>query len=174
MAGRVLTWIRVSVNFFDGWEDKVRIDNAELDPSCVIGCSVVLSAEHESSPDRYPTWGDRLRAVSSLADCLDALSPETMLAQHSSVERLVEEVGDPRFFHHHKISSPPRPSACHQGYFRPYLSEEPWTGDGLPGSVYPCDSVVLNDGSQVFDPKYQRVYGRGSRRTSCARQTTGP
>ena len=44
---------------------------------------------------------------------------------------------------------------CHQSYFRPYLSEEVDKKTGLPGTVYPCDSVVLNGGNQFYAQEYQ-------------------
>ena len=44
---------------------------------------------------------------------------------------------------------------CHQSYFRPYLSEEPFHETGIPGTVYPCDSVVLNSSVTHFAQKYQ-------------------
>jgi hypothetical protein len=42
----------------------------------------------------------------------------------------------------------PCASVCHQAYFRPYLSEV----DG--GTVFPCDSLVLNDEIMHFNKKY--------------------
>ena len=59
------------------------------------------------------------------------------------------------FFHQYKIHGAPNSSVCHQAYFRPYLSEEPNHETGRPGTVYPCDSVVLNDGYEHFAKEYQ-------------------
>jgi hypothetical protein len=58
-------------------------------------------------------------------------------------------------FHQYKFHESPSTSICHQSYFRPYLSEEPFHTTGIPGTVYPCDSVVLNSSVTHFAQKYQ-------------------
>jgi hypothetical protein len=50
--------------------------------------------------------------------------------------------------HQKKFHRAPVASYCPQAYFRPYLSEI----DG--GTVFSCDSVVLNDNLARFDNKY--------------------
>jgi hypothetical protein len=53
------------------------------------------------------------------------------------------------------VHGAPKCDTCHQSYFRPYLSEEPFHATGKPGTVFPCDSVVLNDSYQHFAEEYQ-------------------
>ena len=172
VAGRVtpeawatLAWVRVSINFFDGWQDRISIPAKYLSPDCVVGCSVVLTPEHEMSIRSSLEWLTRLRDVVTVADTMAAqyvrllpncsLPTPTLLAQHSWIEKLVAKLDDDRFFQQHKMHRRPASEVCHQAYFRPYLSEEPFRGATSPGSVYPCDSVVLNDGIQRFETKYQ-------------------
>jgi hypothetical protein len=74
---------------------------------------------------------------------------------HKALDKTITELGDSRFFHQHKIHGAPKCDTCHQAYFRPYLSEEKFHGNGQPGTVFPCDSVVLNDSYQHFAKEYQ-------------------
>lgn len=164
-AWGALSWVRVSVNFFDNWEQSIGIPAEHLASDCVVGCSVVLTSEHEISIRSSPEWLERLGGVKALADRVGAdyirllpncsLPTSSLLAQHSWIERLVTQLDDGRFFQQHKMHRRPAARTCHQAYFRPYLSEEPFAATGVPGSVYPCDSVVLNDGVGFFDSKYQ-------------------
>lgn len=163
-------WIRVSVNFFEGWESKIDLWGAgrRAPPGLVVGCSVVYTPKHETGAD---DWLDRFRSVSKLADRLGAkyvrVLPNCLLvekdleAEHDRLDRILSSVGDARFFHQWKLHAAPDEQRCHQAHFRPYLSEEPFREDGIPGSVYPCDSVVLNsptpkdEGYAKFTAKYQ-------------------
>jgi len=61
---------------------------------------------------------------------------------------MIKSINDERFFHQFKVHGTPTSSTCHQSYFRPYLSEV----DG--GTVYPCDSLVLNESCRQFDDIY--------------------
>jgi len=88
-----------------------------------------------------------------LPNCL--LSQYDLIRQHKSLDNTLQKVADPRFFHQYKVHGAPQTSKCHQSYFRPYLSEEVDVASGKPGTVYPCDSVVLNDGYAVFAEEYQ-------------------
>ena len=88
-----------------------------------------------------------------LPNCL--LDQYDLLRQHKSLDNTLHQIDDKRFFHQYKIHGAPQCSKCHQSYFRPYLSEEIHASTGKPGTVYPCDSVVLNDGYQHFAQEYQ-------------------
>jgi hypothetical protein len=109
-----------------------------------------------------------LRDVSTLADKIGAeyirmlpnclLDQESLIKAHKSLDVTLTEINDPRFFHQFKVHGAPKTSICHQSYFRPYLSEEPF--DGEPGAVYPCDSVVLNKTFQHFERKYQLCHAK--------------
>lgn len=164
-AWRAFSWIRISINVFDGWEDRITIPLDELAKDCVVGGSFVYTAEHEATDeveiDRY----ELLRRVARVATNIGAqyirllpncaLDSCSLLAQHAALERVLARISDPRFFQQHKMHRTPNAHTCHQAFFRPYLSEEPWYEDGSPGSVFPCDSVVLNDAAQFFPRKYQ-------------------
>lgn len=164
---KAFSWIRISVNVFENWEDKIGIDFKRdlLNPECVVGCSMVYTVEHELSEevvkDRLSLIGkvskvaDRVGAeyVRLLPNCL--LEQKQLLLEHQNLQKLLEQVDDKRFFQQYKIHGAPKSKTCHQAYFRPYLSEEPWHEDGEPGTVYPCDSVVLNDSVAHFEKQYQ-------------------
>ena len=83
------------------------------------------------------------------------LSQYDLIRQHKSLDNTLTEINDPRFFHQYKVHGAPQTSTCHQSYFRPYLSEEINIATGKAGTVYPCDSVVLNDGFAHFAEEYQ-------------------
>ena len=161
-------WIRVSVNLFDNWESKIKLPLEYIDKSkTTVGCSMVYTAEHESTESNRERL-TYLRKVSTLADQLQAeyvrmlpnclLDQDNLLRAHQSLEITLDELKDDRFFHQFKVHGAPKTSTCHQSYFRPYLSEEPFNGE--PGAIYPCDSVVLNKSFQHFEKKYQLCHAR--------------
>ena len=71
-----------------------------------------------------------------------------------ALKNIIQKLGDPRFFHQGKIHDAPEADVCHQSYFRPYLSEEPYPGTNKPGTVFPCDSLVLNQDMEHFGEKF--------------------
>ena len=151
--GSIFDWVRVSVNFFDGWQDKLGVP-AGLRDGCTVGLSVVCGAE----PRCYGVGADRMDEACALADRLGAtyirllpdcfLSPRLFRAVHAEIAAFVKLSGDPRFFHQQKERRAPNCGVCHQSFFRPYLSEL----DG--GTVFPCDSVVLNSDDHRFTERY--------------------
>jgi len=154
----LLDWVRISVNLFDGWEEKIE----GTDVCSTVGLSIVYTDQHQEAPSE--PWVEIFRKVSKLADRTHAkyvrvlpnclLKQEDLLARHVELDALFAEVGDGRFFHQFKVHRTPQHEVCHQSYFRPYLSEVPWHETGEPGSVYPCDSVVLNPGNPGGDAEY--------------------
>jgi len=159
----MFSWIRVSVNLFEGWEDKINIPTHLLNPECVLGMSHVFTVEHEqiqhSSVQEYfekiSNLATKLKAkyIRVLPNCL--LEQETLIRVHNGLDAVFKELNDDRFFHQYKFHEAPSTTICHQSYFRPYLSEEPFHATGIPGTVYPCDSVVLNSSVTHFAEKYQ-------------------
>jgi MoaA/NifB/PqqE/SkfB family radical SAM enzyme len=162
------SWVRVSVNFFDGWEQRIGADipvDLIQKAGGVVGCSMVYTSEHEATKDSVNDKVEMLKRVATIADRLGAkyvrvlpnclLEQRALLIQHRAVDHDLERLGDARFFHQHKIHGAPKCNTCHQAYFRPYLSEEKFHGNNQPGTVYPCDSVVLNDSFQYFAKQYQ-------------------
>lgn len=165
---KAFDWIRVSINIFDGWEDKIgsNFKKELMHPDSVLGCSMVYTVEHESTKEKNIDRADLFKRVAKVADKLDAkyirilpnclLEQKNLILEHQNLKKFLEEnVKDERFFQQYKVHKAPDSSVCHQGYFRPYLSEEPWHEDGEPGTVYPCDSVVLNDSVAHFGQQYQ-------------------
>jgi organic radical activating enzyme len=152
------SWIRVSINFFRGWEDKISIDTTHLNSECVVGCSLIYTSEHiggieffEKASEVADSCGARYVRV--LPNCL--LEQEQLIQQHVSLREVLKQYPDKRFFQQYKVHGAPKASICHQAYFRPYLSEEPSVIDGKSGAVFPCDSVVLNDSLTRFSKEYQ-------------------
>lgn len=164
---KAFSWVRVSINLFDNWETKVgdNFNISELSSDCIVGCSMVYSVEHESISSVTKSWASMLRKVAKIADRLEAkyvrllpnclLEQKHLIAQHESLDNTLREVDDERFFHQYKVHGAPKCDTCHQSFFRPYLSEEPFHRTKVPGTVYPCDSVVLNDSYQHFAEEYQ-------------------
>lgn len=164
-AWKAFSWVRVSINVFKDWEKRITLPVEKLDPECVVGASMVFTSEQEATADsdnnrlsifkRVAAVVDRFGAkyVRILPNCL--LDQEHLFLMHRAIDKTLEQFGDTRFFHQHKIHGAPEAHVCHQAYFRPYLSEEPFHGNGQPGTVYPCDSVVLNETFQFFAKKYQ-------------------
>lgn len=159
------SWVRVSINMFEGWENKIKLPYQYLNEDCVVGSSFILTDLHQKVDQKYLDKLVLFKQISEIADRINAkyvrILPNCLLYQndlikmHKSIDELFEKLNDSRFFHQHKLHGAPSCGICHQAYFRPYLSEEPYCKTGKPGSVYPCDSVVLNDAIQKFIHKYQ-------------------
>jgi len=79
---------------------------------------------------------------------------DDLIVAHANLENALTELRDDRFFRQHKFHGTPKAGKCHQAHFRPYLSEMPWKDTDEPGTVFPCDSLVLNDKAAKFTDKY--------------------
>ena len=158
------SWVRVSVNIFKDWEEKITVPLEHLGENTIVGMSMVYTSEHEATKDlplleqqnilqRVKVLADKyhVQYVRILPNCL--LTQKNLLIQHKALGKAIEAVGDDRFFHQKKVHRAPNQCKCHQSFFRPYLSEEVWTETGIPGTVFPCDSIVLNEGVEHFDAK---------------------
>ncbi|MBN2198076.1 radical SAM protein [Candidatus Wolfebacteria bacterium] len=156
-------WLRVSVNLFDGWEKKINIPKEFINPKTIIGFSHIYTLEHNFG-DKEINYKKILRKIIKLMDKFNVqylrLLPNCLIKgdkfnyQHKAIDRLVSSFKDKRIFHQLKIHQRPDFKICYQSYFRPYLSEEknPWTKK--PGTVFPCDSIVLNSSVKKFLDKY--------------------
>tara|TARA_R110000796_G_scaffold115205_1_gene227106 strand:+ start:690 stop:2060 length:1371 start_codon:yes stop_codon:yes gene_type:complete len=161
------SWVRVSINMFTNWEKRIgdNFNTSDLNEECIVGCSMVYTVEHEMTKEIMTDRVKLLQKVSKIADRLNAkyirllpnclLEQKHLIAQHKALDKTLQQVKDNRFFHQYKVHGTPKSHVCHQSYFRPYLSEEPHHETGIPGTVYPCDSVVLNDSYQHFAKEYQ-------------------
>jgi len=162
----LFSWIRVSINVFGNWVQMIKLPLDKIDfDKTVVGCSMVYTVEHEMSNEVMSDRVALLNKAAKVADNCGAqyirllpnclLSQYDLIRQHKSLDNTLKEIDDPRFFHQYKVHGAPTTATCHQSYFRPYLSEEVHIATGKPGTVYPCDSVVLNDGYQHFAEEYQ-------------------
>lgn len=163
---KLLSWIRISINFFEDWENRIgnNFCKSYLSNDCDLGMSFIYTLEQEGKGDELLDIKSTFKKIQILCDKIGSkyiriapnclLSQKELIYQHKKIESILEEVGDERFMHQHKTHNTPSSNVCHQAYFRPFLSEETWD-DGVPGSVYPCDSVVLNDSSTFFSKIYQ-------------------
>ena len=163
---KMFSWVRVSINVFKDWDTRIGLPLEKFDTEkTVIGCSMVYTVEHELSEEVMADRVGLLKKVSKVADKCGAkyirmlpnclLEQEHLIRQHKSLDNVLAQIDDTRFFHQYKIHGAPKCDTCHQSYFRPYLSEEIHKETGVAGTVYPCDSVVLNDTYQFFAEEYQ-------------------
>jgi organic radical activating enzyme len=155
---RCFSWVRVSLNVFDGWQDEIKLPFSLVSDDCTVGCSMVYGRKHDHDLKHLRLAAhvaDNCGAqyVRVLPDCM--LPQEQLLEQHHELNAAFAEIGDARFFHQHKLHAAPGCDTCHQSYFRPYLSEVISTESGEPGTVFPCDSVVLNGQAMHFPKLYQ-------------------
>ena len=156
---RKLQWLRISVNIFDGWEEEITCP--PLTDTVTFGMSYVFTNDHEGAGGQSE---NTLRQVVDHAHRLGAeylrVLPDCQLVEtdlcekHKELDAAIMRLGDPIVFRQDKHHRPPKASVCHQSYFRPYLSEEVHPVTGTPGSVFPCDSVVLNDRKYRFAEEY--------------------
>jgi hypothetical protein len=151
----MLEWVRVSINVFPGWDMKINLPTEHFTGKTIVGSSFCYDEDYDlDTMRRVSIIATRIGAqyIRLLPNCL--LPQEELLKRHELVEKLIKELDDPRYFHQFKIHGAPASEICHQSYFRPYLSEEIHWETGEPGSVFPCDSVVLNDQNTKFMQKY--------------------
>jgi hypothetical protein len=124
--------------------------------NCVVGCSFVVTSQDDIKllqDVAQVATNCGAQYIRVLPNCL--LNENSLLNFHKQLEEALIQLNDQRFFRQNKVFAIPNEEICHQSFFRPYLSEVPWKEDGEPGSVYPCDSVVLNDAIAKFDEKFQ-------------------
>jgi MoaA/NifB/PqqE/SkfB family radical SAM enzyme len=139
------SWVRVSLNFFENYKNRIKFPNVK---NGILGCSMVYTGQTLSEMKELSAFvdNDKVSYIRILPNCL--LEQEKLLDEHKKIADLLSELNDNRFFQQFKLHGTPCASVCHQAYFRPYLSEV----DG--GTVFPCDSLVLNDEIMHFNKKY--------------------
>lgn len=144
------SWIRVSFNKIPNWTKRISLPLDKIPESTVIGASFVDTGDMETCIEDLKYMVNKINAkyLRVLPNCL--LPQDRLITEHERIDKLFEEhnISD-TFFHQYKYHECPSLSICHQSYFRPYLSEV----DG--GTVYPCDSVVLNENVEQFAEKYK-------------------
>ncbi len=140
---KLFAWVRVSLNFFEGWRDVIKFPRIDG----VLGASMVYTGQSVEELRALSSFvPNEVQYIRVLPNCLQKQS--ILLELHKKIELVLQAVGDRRFFQQFKIHGMPVSHVCHQAYFRPYLSEV----DG--GTVFPCDSLVLNHEQAYFNEKY--------------------
>jgi MoaA/NifB/PqqE/SkfB family radical SAM enzyme len=139
------SWVRISINIFKDWEKIISIPKI----SGTLGCSFVYTGQTLEEMKKIAKFAHNLGAkyVRILPDCL--YEQDKLKSEYKRIYKILKSIDDEIFFCQYKIHNTPLSDICHQAYFRPYLSEID------NGTVYPCDSIVLNDGVEMFDRKYQ-------------------
>ena len=140
---KIFSWVRVSLNFFAGWKESIHFPEI----NGVLGASMVYIGQSVDEIKELAAFiPDRVKYIRVLPNCLH--EQEKLLREHERIEKVLRAVDDKRFFQQFKIHEVPRAAICHQAYFRPYLSEV----NG--GTVFPCDSLVLNEAQAHFNERY--------------------
>jgi MoaA/NifB/PqqE/SkfB family radical SAM enzyme len=140
----MFAWIRVSLNLVDDWQRHISF------PRCngTLGASLVYTGQSAAEMQEIARFVSRpdIRYVRVLPNCL--LEQQALLVEHEKIKTILAELSNDKFFQQFKVHGMPCCTVCHQAYFRPYLSE----ANG--GTLYPCDSLVLNDACQHFADDY--------------------
>lgn len=142
------SWVRISVNQFDGWLSRIRIPVDKLKEECTVGLSFIYSYEAYGEILKTAVLADKLGAeyIRLLPNCL--MKTQDFEFAHIKLQQFMGRSIDQRFFHQRKGWRVPRSKVCHQSFFRPFLSEL------ASGLVFPCDSVVLNNRAARFRSKF--------------------
>ena len=137
-------WVRVSINFIDDYEKRIVFPDIDG----VLGASMVYIGQTLAEMQHLSTFIDkkRVKYIRVLPNCM--LNQDNLIEEHKKIQVLLDELEDKRFFQQYKLHGYPCSKVCHQAYFRPYLSEV----DG--GTVFPCDSLVLNHEIMHFAHEY--------------------
>ena len=140
---KMFSWVRISLNFVDNYRSKIKFPQI----NGVLGASMVYIGQTIEEMKELSEFIPRnVEYVRVLPNCL--LEQEQLIEEHKKIQFLLEQLNDKRFFQQYKLHGKPCSSICHQAYFRPYLSEV----DG--GTVFPCDSLVLNEKQMHFSKQY--------------------
>jgi len=149
----IFDWIRISVNYpayNKLMENTFHQQQYALKQNCTIGLSLIYTGQNKKftiSELIYMAQKYNAQYIRVLPDCL----PEKLNDAHKEIDKWINDNPqyDTRLFlHQQKYHGLPFTDYCPQAYFRPYLSEI----DG--GTVFPCDSVVLNNPKGKFEKKY--------------------
>lgn len=154
---QALSWVRISMNNIPDFLDRVSINLNAIRSDCVVGGSIILAKKNRDwkwlGQTRMLADMMGMKYIRLLPDCM--VAQDELTVEHRNVACICQWLHDKRYFHQRKNHSVPKATVCHQAYFRPYLSEEPSRATGEPGTVFPCDSVVLNGAAARFVAKYQ-------------------
>ena len=143
------SWVRMSVNYNEYWQSLFLKQPCNFLPETTVGLSLVFSGENKLfTVEDLIAYADHCNAkyIRLLPNCLQDNS--NLNESYQELDNWLNGNKDPRFMVQVKKHRAPQANKCHQSYFRPYLSE--YKG----GTIFPCDSVVLNDKLAHFNEKY--------------------
>lgn len=143
------SWVRISVNYSDKFR-ALMDNNYQFGKETTVGLSFIYAGENKKfSPADLVAIANRTNAkyIRLLVDCTKGWVE--MQEEYHKLRAWLGNDHDERFFIQDKTKQAPESSICHQSYLRPYLSEI----NG--GTVFPCDSVPLNDSTGQFEMKYK-------------------
>lgn len=134
---KMFSWVRVSLNFIEDWKNKIKLPEINGD----LGCSLIYTGQSLEQMQEIQKFieGKNVKYVRVQPDIVQEY--DQLVKDHIALNEILPKLNDSRFFHQLKLYQKPETHVCHQAYFRPYLSE---VGGG---TVFPCDSVVHNPGS---------------------------
>lgn len=130
----MLHWIRISMNCLD-YVEKVDIPKEKLNG--VLGFSYVMNERtNEGSLSCLARHMEKYQPkyVRIITDC--QATEEEQIENNKRYSKLVSGWGEP-YFYQAKVFS--RPERCWWCYVKPFVLHDGW--------VYPCSSVVLNEGT---------------------------
>ena len=138
------SWVRISINFFSNYKNVIKFPHTKG----VLGASMVYGGQSVEDLKDLSAFipSDKVRYIRVLPNCLQ--NQESLIEEHKKIAEILSKIDDKRFFQQFKLHETPHSKICHQAYFRPYLSEV----NG--GTVFPCDSLVLNNAQAHFNEKY--------------------
>ena len=148
----IFDWIRISVNYsaYNKLMQSAFQRPYQLKHNCTMGLSLIYTGDNkEFSVSALLHIAQKFSAkyIRVLPDCL----PHDLDKSHREIDQWINDnpgFDTSIFLHQRKYHQTPISDYCPQAYFRPYLSEI----DG--GTVFPCDSVVLNNPKGKFEKKY--------------------
>jgi MoaA/NifB/PqqE/SkfB family radical SAM enzyme len=144
LTWKCFSWVRVSIN--PDQSKEIHVPKDKLSEDCVLGCSYIYHNKKYLVKAHQIAKNMGAEYMRVLPDC--NLGDPSLMAAHSKLNSHIETLDLDLAFVQKKFGRTPHADLCHQAYFRPYLSEV----DG--GTVYPCDSLVLNKAVKHFHRKY--------------------
>lgn len=139
------SWVRISINDFPMWQDRISVAS---NVTGTIGFSLVYVGQSISYLQNVQILAKQYGAkyIRILPNCL--LDDVRLNKEHEKIDEVLSQFDSSLYLHQYKNHQIPVSTVCHQSYFRPYLSEV----NG--GTVFPCDSLVLNDNLSFFANRY--------------------
>ena len=138
-----LKWLRISMNSLE-YVDHVDIPEIKG----TLGFSLCIHKDIQAVlEDRLPDHVAKYHPayVRVVPDCLPGENEEAL---REACQKYVGICGEPFFYQEKNFSTPKR---CWWNHLKPFLLHDSW--------IYPCSSVVLNEGSEgVFHHKYRWVH----------------